>query len=133
MRIGVTKNMDALKAEARDSIDRSANAARLRFFTADSGLAQVYQMKGEEAARFLSLSEPPDSLDDFPLLRVEVGIKVNDAVTLANLWREKNEAARARWIAAAADIERLRMEAKAAVDAATCPAEVKEAGAVTWP
>lgn len=129
MRIRVSKDLAGLKAEARASIDRAAEAIRLRYITGGDGQAMVYQMKADEASRFLSLSEPPLDLTGFPLLQAEVGITASDPTALASLWRDM----RAEWIAAAASIERLRLAAKSAVDAATCPAEIAAAKAVEWP
>lgn len=119
-----------MTAEAHNTINTDAEITRCNFITFGEGMSIVYQLKREEALKYTSGSNSAD----FPLMneratRLGVSMDIVQAEWLA----KANE-----WIAAAADIEKVRETANAAVDAVTDGPNVqKEINAIVtgaiWP
>ena len=127
MRLTLAKDLAPLKAEALRRIDAAAEQARAAWITPGSGQALVYQAKAAEAGRYLAASPPPADLSSYPLLAAEVGLTAPNALALAQVWQRMD----GDWTAAAARIERARLEAKRAMDEARTPDEIARAAA--WP
>lgn len=98
---------------AIEAIDTSAEQVRLRFVTPGSAQAMAYQAKIEEAARWAAAGHPVD-LTGFPLIAAEIGISGESAAAVTALWTQME----AQWRQVAAQIEAVRLGAKAAVSAA---------------
>lgn len=118
MRITATRDLAALKADAKRGIDSAAEARRLVFITAGSGQAMVYQAKQAEARRYQA--EQPATLAGYPLIAAEVGITAASAAELVALWLGMES----QWLAAAGAIEAARFTGKNAVTAASTPAAI---------
>ncbi|HEV7286385.1 MAG TPA: hypothetical protein VGN75_16135 [Kaistia sp.] len=124
MRISIAKDLAELKAAAEAGIIERAQQERARHAT--PGKDAVYLEKRREAERYLASGEPAD-LAGYNWLRREVGTTAPSAPELARLWirlgdywsREKGP-----------EIEGREQAAKAAVRAATTPAEIEAAEAL---
>ena len=118
----------AAKASATAEIDRQAEATRLLYVTPGSAQALVYEAKRHEALA-LAADPSPDPAD-YPLLTAEIGIT---AATLAEVG-DAVLAMAAQWKAVSAQIERVRLTAKAAVAGANSIAAVRAASTgLAWP
>lgn len=127
MRLDLGPTIDTLKLTLTAQVDADAEAARLLWITAGSGQALTYEQKRIEAERMAT--DPAPQPDAYPLLAAEVGITADTLAAVGALVRARAAA----WTAIAAQIESLRLQAKAAVMAATNAAEARAAAAVTWP
>ncbi len=121
--------------EAKREIDAAAEVARLRFITAGSGQAMVYERKGQEADA--AAADPSPAAADYPLLAAEVGITAPDtgdeAVDIAAV-ASAVLAQRDLWVPVAAAIEATRLSAKQAVDAAADEAAIQAVlDGLAWP
>lgn len=120
--------LDDLKSHLRSNVDTAAEAERLKYITAGAGQAMTYQQEADEAARYLSASNPKPA--DYPMLAAEVGITAEDFAGVAAVVN----AAYRNWQQLGASIEAVRLGTKAAIDAAT---NVDDAHAiivaVNWP
>lgn len=101
------------QAGAVERINTAAGQARQRFITDLPGQEMIYKAKLDEAQAYLAAGEPED-LTGFPLIAAEVGITAQTAYQLAVLWPWMAEV----WIAAAAQIEAIRLSGIAAVQSA---------------
>lgn len=128
MRVVASKPLPALRAAARERVDAEAEVARLRYVTPGAAQQLVYAAKRGEAERLLYADTSP-SPASYPMLSAEVGIT---APTLRGVATVVLETA-AAWLAAAAEIERLRLTAKAAIASATSESAISAAAAVDWP
>jgi len=118
------------------AVDRSAEAARQRFLTPGAGQAAVYLRKEAEARRFLALDSEVQAAQEpgpsWPYLSAEIHVT---AETLAGVAATIVALADA-WDQAAAEIEALRLPAKAAIAAASDEAEARAAAKAAmdgWP
>ena len=127
MKVTFTKDLTELKTLARAKIDSEAEAFRLQFITNGTGQAMAYQEKYEEALLVASGNIISDS--DIPHILAEVGItaptKEDVAQVVLNL--------QSIWKGISAKIEKARLTAKDAVDAAKSAAEINSAALVDWP
>jgi hypothetical protein len=129
------RRLDEARRDACATIDTAAETARLRYLTPGSGQAAVYLAKDDEARRVAD--DPAASADRYPLLAASIGIERGldgaPAQTVADVAAIVLASATA-WRQAAAQIERVRLGAKAAIGEA---ADVTAIGAVlaglTWP
>jgi hypothetical protein len=123
MRITATKDMDGLRAAARQRITRAAAAERAKHVT--GGKANIYAAKKAEAAAWLAKSgakkKEADALAGLPFLAAEVAATGRTADDVATVWRDK---AQQYDTVTAPGIEGREMRAKAAIDAAGSPAEL---------
>lgn len=99
-----------LKASLKAMVDRQAEVERGRYITPGAGQAMTYQAKAAEAQRFVET----EGAGDYPLLTAEVGVTgatLDDVATVVL-------AMHSQWQLVGAGIERARLTAKAAIDAA---------------
>lgn len=127
MRLDLGPTIDTLKLTLTAKVDADAEAARLQWITPGSGQALTYEQKRAEAERMAT--DPAPKPTDYPLLAAEVGITAETLTAVGTLVRARAAA----WTAIAAQIESLRLQAKAAVMAASNAAEARAAAVVTWP
>lgn len=127
MRLDLGPTVDTLKLTLTAQVDADAEAARLQWITPGSGQALTYEQKRAEAERMAT--DPAPQPTDYPLLAAEVGITADTLTAVGTLVRARAAA----WTAIAAQIESLRLQAKAAVMAASNAAEARAAAVVPWP
>lgn len=120
------RELGAVKADAKARIDLDAEAARLRYITAGSGQAMEYQEAAAEAVRYVATS----GAGAYPMLQasVDAGEAANLAAAAALITAREDA-----WATIGANIRRLRLTAKRAIDAATTVEQVQAAATVTWP
>lgn len=130
--IGVTRApappvpLAEIKRQIKAHIDRQAEVERARYITLGGGQAMTYQAKSAEAVRFAGDHAP--QADDYPLLAAEVGVTGETLQQVAQVVINMH----AQWQVVGGLIERARLSAKAAVDAA--PDEtVARAVVPAWP
>ncbi|QCL72190.1 MULTISPECIES: hypothetical protein [Agrobacterium] len=123
-----SQDLVTIKAGYKAAIDEAAELTRLQYITPGVGQALTYMQKADEARRYLSASNPVDS--DYPLLAAEVGITAENIVRVAAVVA----AAYSQWLKIGAAIEAVRLDGKAAIDAAGSENDAKAAfDAVAWP
>jgi len=127
MRLDLGPSLSALQAMLAAQVDADAEAARLLWITPGSGQAMTYEQKRIEAERMASDPEPQP--EAYPMLSAEVGITADTLAAVGALVRGRV----AVWTVIAAQIECLRLQAKAAVMAATNAADARAAAVVPWP
>lgn len=127
-RLILRKNLGPMRADASRRVDAAAEAVRQQFITPGSGQAMVYAAKQDEARRYLESVPPPADLTLYPLMEAEVGLTAATPHDLAVLWTTMEAA----WLVAAAAIEKKRLSAKKAIEAAGSPAEILAAANVDW-
>ena len=127
MRLELGPSLAELRRQVLNQIDRDAEVARLRFITPGAGQALTYESKRAEALRIATDPTPTEA--HYPFLAVEIGITAATLVDVGALVRARADA----WALAGAQIERLRLGAKARVMAATTPVQIREAGQISWP
>lgn len=120
-------DLDQVKATLIAQIDADAERARLAHITGGAGQAMSYLQKAAEAKACLADAEPDAAA--YPLLAAEVGIT---APTLGEV-AAVVAAAHAAWTVIGAQIEALRLGAKAAIAAATDAATAEAAAIIDWP
>ncbi len=109
------RDIEAMAAEAKQVIDARAEVIRLRFITPGSGQAMVYQAKMDEAKRWQANNSPAEATADlYPLIAAEVGVTGNAAAAVVQVW----SAQEIQWRQLAAQIELIRLTAKAAIETA---------------
>lgn len=99
---------------------------RALFLTPGAGQAAVYEQKRIEAEAFMANESIGNA--EIPHLAEEAsrnGISVFDQAVIYLSLRQ-------RWLTASTIIERLRLEAKDAVDRAQTPAEIETASKINW-
>jgi hypothetical protein len=134
MKITGTKNIAAVKVAAAVAVDAAAEQARLHFITGGAAMAMVYAAKLNEARIFLA-AYPSDAVREapnpavYPLLSAEIGITGPDIRAVAAAITARD----AQWMVAAAQIERLRLQAKSSIAAAITLEAVSHAQRVDWP
>ncbi len=104
--------LDQIKTTLKASIDRDAEACRLKYITPGAGQAMTYQQKSDEAARYLAATSPSDA--DYPLLSGEVGVTAEDIAGVAAVI----DAAFRQWQSIGSAIEAVRLRAKRDIDLA---------------
>jgi hypothetical protein len=120
------RDLTTVKAEASARIDREAELARLKYITSGSGQALEYQEAAEEAARYVATN----GAGAYPMLQASVDAgEAADLASAAALISTRENA----WATVGANIRRLRLTAKRAVDAAASVDEVAAAASVAWP
>lgn len=120
-------DLDAVKAMMISKIDAEAERARLAHITGGAGQAMSYLQKAAEAKACLADAGPDSAA--YPLLAAEIGIT---APTLGEV-AQVVAAAHNGWTVIGAQIEALRLGAKAAVSAATDAATAEAAALIDWP
>lgn len=113
------------KAEAKLIIDTAAEQCRLQWVTTGAGQALVYQEKRSESERWYATG----GVGDYPIMEASVGIEAANLSGVAALV----QATLGAWTMVAADIERLRLQAKKRVTEATTWEDIATATNVSWP
>lgn len=121
--VAVPPNLTAIKTFKQRQIDNEAEVARQNYITAGYGQAMTYMAKNAEALGYLANNAYPT-----PFLTAEAAATGTTVSALAQVVRD----AALAWQAAGAQIEALRMGAKAAISAATNLAEIASAATVDW-
>lgn len=119
--------LEHLKDDLKAQIDARAEVERLRYITPGAGQAMTYAQKAEEARLCLNTTAP--DAEEYPLLAAEIGITATTLIGVAQVVATAN----AQWLQIGAAIERARLGAKAAIDAAATVEAAKEAANVVWP
>jgi hypothetical protein len=127
MRIDLGPTINTLRLTLTTQVDAQAETTRLLWITPGSGQALTYEQKRAEAERMAT--DPAPQPEAYPMLAAEVGITADTLAAVGALVRARAAA----WTAVAAQIESLRLQAKAAVMAANNAAEARAAAAVQWP
>lgn len=127
--IGVAKasesvSLDDLKSALKASVDLQAEAERAKYITLGAGQAMTYQAKAAEAQRYIESS----GLGSFPLLEAEVGVTGETLADVAFVVLSMH----GQWQTIGAQIERARLSAKAAINAAA-DEESARSVAPDWP
>jgi len=125
-----------LRQQALRRIDKAAELARLRFLTPGEGQSLEYRASEEDARRYVAAGCPtPLAQATYPFLWAEVaaqeaalGASPSPAAVAAEVISQAEA-----WIAAGAEIKRLRRTAKLAVAQAGTPAAIQAAEVVEWP
>ncbi len=104
------EELDDARSKAYDRIDTSAEKARLRFVTDGAAQAMTYQLKGDDAAKYISDGYPVD-YSTYPFVQAEVQATGKTATDAAN----DIVAQRDLWISVGATIEKERIGGKNAV------------------
>lgn len=121
-------NLAALKVTLKSRVDAAAETERGRYITVGPGQAMTYLQKSDEAARYLSSTDPDPST--YPMLSAEIGITAPDLAGVAAVVN----GAFLQWQMIGAAIEAARLGAKKAIDDATsAKAANAAADAVVWP
>ncbi len=116
-----------LRGSAKAAVDASAEAYRLTYITAGAGQAMAYQQKLAEAKAYLD--DTSLTAAECPHIFAEVGITGATAEAVAQVVTHMHAA----WQIKSAEIERLRLAAKAAIDAAETAEAIGAAAAIVWP
>lgn len=110
------------RSQAQLRVGMFIDQARRRYITVIPGQEMVYTAKEAEARAFITAGSPDDT-SDFPLLAAETGTTAETPDQLAQLWLNMA----AIWRQAAAELEPIRLNAGAAIDAAETKAEIDAA------
>lgn len=124
---GTEEDLENLRAHALREIDDAAETARFSHMTDGSGQAMTYQRKAEEAKAF-AIDDAPVP-ENYPFLANEIGITAPTLAEVAHIVATNHE----QWLAAGLVIERLRLQAKAAIRLAVSAEEIRLASDVSWP
>lgn len=117
-----------IKASLKSAVDTSAEVERLKYITAGTGQAMTYQRKVEEAKRIQADTVPTSA--DYPLLAASIGIDGVSLQAVAAVVLGMDAA----WAQIGAQIERIRLTAKQAVDDAQDEAAARGVvAAIVWP
>lgn len=121
-------SLDAFKASLKSSVDAAAETERLKYITAGTGQAMTYQRKVDEAKQLQNDTAPTAS--NYPLLAASIGIDGANLQAVAAVILGMDAA----WAQIGAQIERLRLTAKQAVDVAEDEAAAHAVvNAIVWP
>lgn len=130
--IGVTRSpappvpLETVKEQLKAAVDAAAERQRALYITPGAGQALTYKAKAEEALAVLA--DPSPHPPDYPLLSAEVGVTGETLQQVAQIVAHMH----AQWQLVGGAIERARLAAKAAVDAAEDEAAAR-AVVPTWP
>lgn len=125
--LSTTPPLPETKAILKKQIDDEAEAARLRYITGGAGQAMTYQQKAAEAVVLLADVDPQP--EDYPLLAAEIGITAATLLGVAQVVFEAHQG----WRQIGAQIEALRLNGKAGVNAAETIEEAQIAARIVWP
>jgi hypothetical protein len=119
----VRADLQPARDAAIQTVNQTVGALRLGIITDIPGQMAIYMAKEAEARAYIFALPPPVDLTDWPLLAAEIGITAPTPWELAQVWL--NLAAQFRQ--AAAQSERLRLGAKAAIAGAATEATLDAA------
>ena len=121
-------NLAEIKTSALASIDRAAEAARLRWVTPGEVKQAVYAAKAAEADRLAQDADPDPA--DYPLLAPEAAARGLSLTEFGAVVRSTRDT----WLAVAGQIEASAVTAKAAISAAADAAAVQAIlDNLSWP
>lgn len=126
MKLLLKKDIAPLRQAMKTRIDEEAENMRALFLTPGAGQAAVYEQKRIEAEAFMANESIGNA--EIPHLAEEAsrnGISVFDQAVIYLSLRQ-------RWLNASSIIERLRLDAKDAVDRARTPAEIETVSKINW-
>lgn len=130
--------IDQRKIQAKAAIDAEAEQKRLIYITSGSGQAMTYDAKQTEAREILfdsSSIAAADAMDSatlkstYPMIWASIPSDGDTASAVATVIQGRALA----WATIGAEIEKARLDAKAAVDAAVTSEQVAAARVVSWP
>lgn len=127
VRKSYTPDLQAEKANAVETIDRQAEAARGQYITGGAGQAMVYQEKQAEMFRYDADGAPLK--ENYPLMAAEIGITADTLQGVADAVRKAYNA----WRVKGAEIEGVRIRAKDRVKSSTTVDAIRAAVPATWP
>lgn len=137
-RTWVTPSLADVKAEALQVIDAQAETARLKYITSGSGQAMIYDAKQVEAREILfdpAATAAADAMDSATLKAtypmIWASIPANGATPSAVASEVQAQAL--AWASKGAEIEKARLDAKAAVSLAVTYEQVALSRVVSWP
>lgn len=136
----VTQDLDAdeqarrlveAKVAAKRSVDEQAEQFRLRVVTPGAVQQIIYIRKADEAISLLANYTPenPPPAGKFPLMEAEVGYTGATIFDVATVVKAKSDL----WTGLAAQVETIRLSAKAQIDEATTPAQAYACTILSWP
>lgn len=118
------EDLTSIRLRAKSNIDSAAEQERQKHITPGAGQAMTYQSKAAEAVRY----SETNGQGDYPFLSEEIGITGDTlaevAATVLTMHHE--------WQIIGSQIERERLSAKKAVEAATTVEEINNINPV-WP
>jgi len=118
----------SLKGRLGASIDEQAEGLRLKYLTPGVGQSMIYERKAREAHAFLA--DPAPDPANYPVLAASIGIEGNTLADVAALVVARET----QWAAIGAQIENVRLRAKAGIAVATTIAAAQLAhDSVAWP
>lgn len=103
-------DLNELKTALKASIDTAAEIERLKYITPGAGQALTYQTKVMEAQRYIDT----DGAGEYPLLSKEIGITGDTLAGVVGVIIDMHN----QWLSIGGDIEQVRLDAKAKIDAA---------------
>ncbi|MAU40964.1 MAG: hypothetical protein CMF31_05010 [Kordiimonas sp.] len=124
-------DLAALREKIKAQIDADAEAARLKYTTAGSTQAMVYEHKHKEAQAVQAVLDAGANpvASDYPILNAESAATNTTLTALAAVVIGTAQ----QWAVLAGQIEALRISAKMAVDVAMTPAEIIGIKEIDWP
>lgn len=108
------------KLEMKRLVAEKIRLARTRFITDLPGQEAIYARKKETAVAYLQSDPLPSTLDDYPLLKKEVGVTAPTAFELAQIWLNLDSL----WETVAANLEAVRLGTNQEIDATTTTSEL---------
>ena len=103
-------DLQALKQQLKADIDAAAEVERHKYITPGSGQAMTYQAKATEAQRYADTG----GAGVYPFLSREIGITGDTLADVASTVLAMHQ----QWLVMGAEIEQVRLEAKAQIDTA---------------
>ncbi|RUU75711.1 hypothetical protein [Mesorhizobium sp. M7A.F.Ca.MR.362.00.0.0] len=122
----LSKNLAPLRAAANTKIDDGAGEVRKRFITAVPGQEMVYQQKRLEAEQLMA--NPDIATAEIPHIAAEAALNNITSYDQAVVVLTMSE----QWTTVSAQIETMRLAAKAAVARAANPAAIEQAATIDW-
>ncbi len=123
---GLSVPINDLRAAAKAAVDAAAEAYRLTYITPGAGQAMAYTQKRAEAQAYLADTDLTAA--ECPHIYAEIGITGPTAEAVA----QTVVAMHAAWQVKSAEIERKRLAAKAAIDAAETAEAISNATDIDW-
>jgi hypothetical protein len=115
-------NLEWLKVQALDRVNQMIGDVRKKYITHIPGQDALYQAKKDTALRYLAQDPEPSSLDEYYLIKKEVGKTAPTAYELCQLWLNMNEL----WETIAGDLEDIRIPTNSAIELASSRDEIDQ-------
>lgn len=129
-KISISPNLDKLKERAIVSRDGMISRIRARYISPGVGQDLMYVLKWTEVGRGMTAIAAGQELnpDDYPFLRQDVGVRADTLAEAVQLAYSQGS----KWAIAGEIIERRKGQITKAIEAATTPAEIRQALQVDW-